>query len=176
MTMLMEKNPVLDRCVNQLYEAIKESAYNTKYSWDQLKSLAGLRSMKQETLYYVVNKVCLLMMANNQRYLVTECKYGKRVILPSEHGIAAHNTIKKSARVYRKAGAIIASTNMEELSEAERNDIIDRANRYSTLEAFSNEILRRKRVGVDVKESARMANVFLDAVKLFTRGDEKQSN
>lgn len=164
---MFEKNKQLQQAIDTLYENLKDEEYGKKISWNKLKALAGNESLSKDNLYYVANKVCLMLMRNNQRYLETVRKAGKRIINPDEHQLVAKKKVNKSVRIYRNAGAILASTNMDELTEEQKQQVIESANKYSTLEMFTLEMLKKKKIGKSNKEDVRTASLFLDAIKMF---------
>ena len=163
---MFEKNKQLQKAINNLYNFLKKEEYGSKYSWAKLKEISGVT--KDEHIYYVANRVCLMLMRNDQKFLETERTYGKRIVNPSEHGLIAKKTANKSVKIYRKAGAVLASTNMEELSEDQKKDVIDAANKYNTLEMFANEMFKKKQIGNASKSDVKTAGLFLDAIKLFS--------
>jgi hypothetical protein len=166
---MFEKNKELQRAIDKLYTELKDEEYGSKYSWEELRNLAGLRpTIGKNEVYYVTNKVCLMLMAYEQKYLDTVHKYGKRIVNPEEHGILAKKKAKKSVKIYRKAGAIIACTNMDKLTEEQKKQMIDNANKFSTLEMFAQEMLKKKQIGKTSKDNIKTASLFLDAIKMFT--------
>lgn len=161
---------MIEKAVTQLYDNLKDTEYGSRYTWHRLKELSGFgnREIKQETLYYVANKVCVLLMQQEQKYLETEIGYGKRIIRPNEHVGASRKIVKRSVRIYRKAGEISGSTNFDNLTEREKQEAIEHANKWRTLEMFSKELLKSKRIGTVKKEDVATAGIFLDAIKAFT--------
>ena len=167
--MKFDSDKQIEKAVNQLYDALCDAPYDTRFSWDELRDLAGLsKKTTMQRMYYVVNKVCVLLMGGAQRYLVTEMGNGKRIIKPGEHQLEAKKKVKRSVRIYRAAGHILASTNMDELSEEQKREVMENANKYATMEMFSRELLSKKRIGSASSDNVRLAGVFLDTIKLFT--------
>lgn len=168
---MFEKNKVLQKAINTLYEQLKEEQYGKKFSWKTLRIMIGEegQEMTQDNLYYVVNKAGLLLMGNDQKFLMSIYKYGKRIINPREHTIIAKKTISKSVKIYRKAGQVLASTNMDKLTKEQKTDVIESANKYKTLEMFATEIIKRKKIGVRKEEDIKNASIFLDTIKMFTK-------
>jgi hypothetical protein len=170
--MLTKKNFEIEKAVKKLYEAVKDTEYDKKFSWADLKRLSGLenKSDKIDTLYYVVNKVNSMLMVNNQRFLITQYGFGKRVIRPDEHSGVAKGEVKKSIKKYRRAGAILACTNIDDLSESQKTEVINSANKYRTLELFTSDILRRKSISdMSNKEKLQTADLLINTMDLFKK-------
>ena len=168
--MNIKVNPVLEYAAEKLYSAIKDADYGSKFSWDELECLGGFKKgeVKRSQLYIVVAKVCLLLMVNDKKYLYTVHGFGKRIIEPIEHSVVAKNKVKRSVKIYRKAGEVLGSTNMDCLSSDEQKQIIHEANKYRTLQTFTNELLNKKKVGHSTDDSRDLAGFFLDAIKLMS--------
>ena len=166
---MFEKNRQLEKAINNLYTEIKDKEYNDKLSWEELKKLCNVPGMvvSKQQLYYVVNKVCVLLMTHDRKFLVGVMGFGKRIINPDEHSVVAKKVVKKSVKIYRKAGTILASTNMDELNDKQKQEVIESANKYSTLELFASEVIRKKEIGKSSKGDVKTASLFLDAIKLF---------
>lgn len=166
---MYEKNKELQRAIDRLYNELKDSEYNSRYSWSELARLAGLhQSIGKEIIYYIANKVCLMLMTYDQKYLDTVRSFGKRIVEPKDHGVLAKKKAKKSVKIYRKAGAIIACTNMDKLTDEQKATMVESANKYNTLEMFASEMLRKKQLSKSSKSDIKKAGLFLDAIKLFT--------
>jgi hypothetical protein len=164
------KNKVLETAIMNLYNSLKDEPYGQQFSWKDIAQRTKLKDkLTQDNLYYIANKVCLLLMSSDNRYLETKQGYGKRIIKPEEHNYVAKKKVKSSVKIYHKAGQILASTNMDELTEEQKKQIIYDANKYSTLEMFAKEILQKKKIGVSQKEDLSKASLFLDTIKLFTK-------
>jgi len=166
---MFEPNKQQQDAINKLYNKLKDEPYGARFSWDELKDLSGLDDVDKGVVYYIANKVCLMLMVTDQKYLATEFKYGKRIVNPNEHELIAKKTASKSVKIYKKAGAVLASTNMDELSEDEKRTVVDAANKYSTLEMFTNEMLKKKKIGEVGKDDLKTAGLFLDAIKMFAK-------
>ena len=164
---MFEKNKKLQNAIDKLYSILKDEEYGNTYSWNKLALLSGMPNTNKQDIYYIANKVCLLLMKHDQKYLITEHGSGKRIVIPSEHNLIAKKTANKSVKIYRKAGAVIASTNLDKLNDEEKNEIIQAANKYSTLEMFTNEMLKKKKIGQSSKEDVKTASLFLDTIKMF---------
>ena len=136
-----EKNPRIQRAIRVLYEFMRELEYGTEISWDDLKLRTELPSISQQTLYRIVNKVNDLLITDS-KYMSTVHGFGKRILKPTEHRVEAKKKVKSSARIYRKAGTILASTNMDSLDEQERNRVIEEAKKWQTLEHIHTELLK----------------------------------
>jgi hypothetical protein len=169
---MFDHNKQLQKAIDTLYEKMKSLNYGDRFSWNKLAQMSDLSTKDMNKVYYVTNKVCLMLMKNDQKYLETEHKYGKRIINPQEHQLIAKKTANKSVRIYKKAGAVLASTNMEELTDEQKKEVIEAANRYNTLEMFTTEMLKKKQIGIAGKTDVRTASLFLDAIKLFTDKDK----
>jgi len=169
MSGIIKENVIIQGAIRTLYDAMREKEYGEKFAWDELRQMTGVIDLPLDRLYYVCNKVCLLLMEHDQKYLETINSYGKRIILPSEHGIVANKKVKRSVRIYRKAGAVLTSTNMGELTDDQKKQIVYDANKYSTLEMFAREMLNKKQLGKSEEEDGSKASLFLDAIKLFTK-------
>lgn len=161
------KDELLQKKINILYENLKGRPYDTKITWKEIKNIIGLDDIRQ--VYYVANKVCLLLMYHDSKYLATEHGVGKRIIKPNEHDVVAKKNVKKSVKIYKKSGAILASTNMDLLTDDEKDRVIVNANKYATLEMFANEMLKKKEIGKKSPDDVRTASLFLDAIRMFTQ-------
>lgn len=172
---MFKRNIFYEKAITTLYENIRGSDYGTKYSWKDLQKLAGLENKQVdiECIYYIANKVCLLMMQSDQRFLMTVPSFGKRIINPVEHSAVAKKKVKHIAMGYRDVGKVIASTNMDMLSQEQKNQVVEDANRYSTLEMFANEMLKKKSVGIVKKNDVLTAGLFLDVIKMFQKQEKK---
>lgn len=168
---MYKPNKELQNAINVLYEFLKNENYGKSYSWHELSSLAGFKTFNSDNIYYVANRVCLMLMRNDKRYLQTVHGVGKRLINPNEHQLFAKKTANKSVKIYKKAGAILASTNMDELNDDQKREVIEAANKYTTLEMFTQEMLSKKRIGVSGKSDVRTASLFLDTIKAFSGKD-----
>lgn len=169
---MFSKNKELQRAVDKLYENIKDCKYGEKFSWGVLKELSGNEKLKKQELYYVVNSACLLLMQNDMKYLQSIHGFGKYIIEPREHNIVAKKKAKKSVKIYRTAGQVLASTNLELLTEDQKREVVDSANKYSTLEMFSQEMLKKRKLSSAKKEDILNASFFLDAIQLFSKNKE----
>jgi len=63
-----------------------------------------------------------------------------------------------------------SSTNLNELNEEEQKNIIESANKYHTLEMFTSEILKKKKIGTYNKIDSRSAGLIMDTMKFFSDG------
>ena len=162
------KNKLLEKAINRLYERVRTEEYGCKFTWEELRVISGLDGEDKANLYYVANKVCLMLMEHDQKYLETLAGYGKRIVNPSEHNLIAKKKVARSVKIYRKAGSILASTNLDKLSEDEKLSIINEANKYRTLEMFTSEMLKKKQIGKSSKGDVKTAGLFLDAIKMFS--------
>lgn len=165
---MFERNKMLEKAVERLYEIVRKEKYGTKFTWDEIAHLSGIDGDDRQKLYYVANKVCLLLMRNDQKYLETVANHGKRIVNPSEHNVLAKKKVNRSVKIYRKAGNILASTNLDELDEEQKNEVITSANKYRTLEMFTTEMLNKKQIGKSSKDDIKTAGLFLDAIKMFS--------
>lgn len=159
-----KKNPKTEKAINTLYESIRELPYDQRISWGELNKRTGT-TLSVENLYYVVQRVNDLMMANDSKYMETVHGFGKRIINPSEHSTVARKKVRKSVKIYRKAGAILASTNMDELNEDQKTQILSDAKKWQTLELVHNELLKKKekKLTTEQKES----KIMLDMISLL---------
>jgi len=167
---MIKKNKKIENAINNIYEEIKSCDYDTKFNWDKLAKMTKILSIKKEDLYYILGKVNLLLMQFDQKCLITIHGFGKRIINPKEHDLLAKKTAKKAVKQYKKAGAIISSTNLNELNEEEQKNIIESANKYHTLEMFTSEILKKKKIGTYNKIDSRSAGLIMDTMKFFSDG------
>ena len=99
-----------------------------------------------------------MMMQFDQKYLVTVVGVGKRIINPAEHSVVAKHKVKRSVRLYRQAGAVLSSTNTDMLTSDQKRQVIEDANKYSTLEMFANEVLKKKQIGISTKDGSSPFN------------------
>lgn len=164
--MKFQHNVAFEKAINTLSEKLSVADYDSKFSWDELKSLckAGV-DLSRKDLYYILSKVNKLLMQNNQRALVSIQGFGKRILKPNEHSTVARKEAKKSARIYRKAGQIINATNLDGLNSDERLRVIEDANRWRTLEMFQNEIL--KKPTLQHKSEVEKKALLFDMMKIF---------
>jgi len=166
---MFDINKELQVAINKTYEAVHDHEHGATFTWDELRAFTGLRSASKEKMYYIANKVCLMLMRHDSKYFDTIPGKGKRIILAEEHGVIAKKTVNKSVRIYRKAGAILASTDMDKLSEDQKRDVIEKANKYATLELFAKEVLKTKKIGKNTPDQIEKAGLFLDTIKLFAK-------
>ena len=170
-------NKKIQFAVDRLYKELKDIDYGKEYKWEELMELAGLpKDANMSEIYYIANKVCLMMMQFDQKYLVTVVGVGKRIINPAEHSVVAKHKVKRSVRLYRQAGAVLSSTNTDMLTSDQKRQVIEDANKYSTLEMFANEVLKKKQIGISTKDDNRTAGLFLDAIKMFTDSKKRQKD
>ena len=136
-----EKNPKVQRAIVELYEFIKTVDHGTDISWEDLKAKTGLPAVSQDLLYRIVNKVNELLITDS-KYMSTVHGFGKRILNPTEHRVEAKKKVKSSARIYKKAGLILASTDMDRLDEQEKIRVIEEAKKWQTLEHIHTELLK----------------------------------
>jgi hypothetical protein len=172
MNLQFKKNILIEKAINNLFNSIKDEDYNSQFEWDELAYRCGItpKPTKQQ-LYCILQKVNNLMGAE-QKYLKTVCGFGKRIINPNEHGIEATRTVKKSARIYKKSGAILASTNMGKLTQEEQNQIMQQANKYKTLEMMSEQLINRRFINKE-RSYEKVGTLFLDFMKLIKEEKEE---
>jgi len=165
---MFTRNRDIDLAVNNLYEKVKNAEYGSRYSWKQFLDMTGIKTpFTKNQLYHILGRVSSLMMANDMRVFTTIHGYGKRIINPDEHNITAKKQIKRSVKLYRNAGGILAATNLDLLNEEQKNEVISDANRYRTLELFAVEVLKKKTLP-HLEGAENPANLILDMIKLFS--------
>jgi DNA polymerase III delta prime subunit len=170
---IIKKNEMLELATNTLYDKLKTAEYGSRHSWDDMRKMAGLPSgIKKESVYYVASKVRWLLMRYDNRLLQTVAGFGKRIAKPEEHSGAAKKKVRKSVKVYKEGGAILASTNMEMLTEEQRNEVMEQAGKYRTLEWFASELLKTKRIGHSAPTDQIAAGHFLDMIKFMSKPKE----
>lgn len=170
---MFEKNKKIQDCVDRLYGVLKDAEYGSEYTWEELDAISGFGGDMKGS-YYIANKVCSRLMVFDQRFLVTIQNFGKKIINPSEHSVMAKKTIKKSVKVYKRAGSILACTNMDKLTEEQKVEVVENANKYSTLQLFASELLKKKKIGGGGGSDRQTAGLFLDVIKMFTEKEGKQ--
>jgi hypothetical protein len=154
-----ERDERIVRAVERLYNQLKDAAYGTTYSWDDIKLLTGLPQVSRERLYYISSRVNDLLL-HDSRYLETLMGVGKRLLNPEEHRVSARKQVKRSAKIYRKAGNILAATNLDAIESVdERKKVISDANKFRTMELLHNVMLKKgsKKLGGSSSEK-----VFFD--------------
>jgi hypothetical protein len=138
-----ERDDKIAKAVDKLYQHLKNADYGTEYSWADVKLLTGLPQVSQERTYYIASRVNDLLLGDS-RYLETVPGVGKRLLNPDEHRVSARKQVKRSARIYRKAGKILAATNIDEISSVdERQKVISDANKFRTMELLHDVMLRK---------------------------------
>lgn len=163
-----EKNPLLEKFIDNTYNNIKDDDYGVSYSWGELKEIASENTEQkpsQQQLYYILNKVNLLLMLES-KYLKTIIGFGKRILKPNEHVLESRKIVKQASKRYRKAGSIIGSTNMDKLNQDEKKDVITAANKWRTLEMFHNELIKTKKIK-DESLNKQSTKFILDYLELF---------
>jgi len=157
-----KRRPETEESIFQIYNQVKDLDYGVSLNWDKLEKMSGY-VMSRERLYDVVDAVNRLLMSKHQKYMETIIGEGKRIVLPNEHSLAARKKVKESARIYRKAGLILASTNMNMLTNDEKEQIIRDSNRWRTLELVHNELINKRTLS---KEKTNQ-NIIKDVVELL---------
>lgn len=163
--MIREKNQKIERAIKELYNILKEKPYNTQLSWKEIKEMTKEEELTKEQIYYITEKVNEMMMSYDSKYLVTVYKIGKRIINPNEHKIEARKTVKKSTKMYKKAGAILASTNLDELKPEEKQQIIEDANKFRTLELFTERLLKKKKITQEQKPEQNLLTNIVEMLR-----------
>jgi len=174
---MIRTDKFLEEHTGILYNELKNKEYGEKLSWENLRKLANLdRSVDMDTLYYIANKCCIMLMANDKKYLKTIFGYGKMIIEPNQHIGESKRKVKQSVKKYIIAGKILNATNMEMLSLEEQKEVIEKANKFSTLKMFTEEILLERKTLPDKRKSKDMRRTELisDIVTLLT--DDKKDN
>ena len=92
-----------------------------------------------------------MLLLSERKYLDTSHGRGKRILNPDEHILTARKTVRRSAKLYRKAGHQLAATNCDMLNEEGRNRVLEEARKWSTLEHLHNELLRKPPKKVEEK-------------------------
>jgi hypothetical protein len=167
------KRKKIDEATIKLYNNLKDENYNTTITWEQLLQLTETPNLTKPELYYVVLRTNDLLMLNNQKHLKTIQGIGKRIINPNEHTIEARKTAKRSVNVYRKAGKIIASTNLDLLAPEEKSQVIEDAKKWKTLEFFTNEMLKRKAIAKTSNETTDSLSFVVNIVDFFNKSSKK---
>lgn len=168
---MFDKNKKLQEAINNLYVDLKDKDYGQVFTWEEIAKKSGLNNPDKNLVYYVANKVCLMLMVHDSRYLATEHGKGKKIIKPEEHTLYSKKKAQRSVKIYRQAGAIMHATNMDLLSAEQKKEAIDNANKWSTLQMFAEEMLKKKQIGKSSIPDVRTAGLFLDAIKLFSKKD-----
>jgi hypothetical protein len=164
--MVYEQNKELNECKKILYDFFKDKEYGVSFSWEEIKKvLVGYKLNKQQL--YLVLSIVNKMLVTDQRQLETIHGWGKRILCPKEHVGASRKVIKQATKKYRHAGRIINATNMEMLSEDEKREAIDAANKWRTLELFTNELTKKKQI-TDDHVDPRTAKTVMDVIKLLS--------
>jgi hypothetical protein len=154
--------------IQKMYDHLKTKEYGVSFSWDELASVIGKPNIERELLYDLVNHVNKKLMYYDKKYLDTIHGFGKRIILPNEHGEVSRKDVKSAVRKYRKAGKIIACTNMEELDTYQQEQIKSDAYKWRTLEFISAELSRKKQISSNIKKE-KNEDLVLDVIKLFSK-------
>ena len=165
-----KKDVVLQRAIDNLYNALKESEYGKSYSWDELYRLCGVKELSLPKLYYICLRVNAILAAHDSRYMVTEHGRGKRMLNPREHDDKAKAKVKESIKKYKAAGQILASTNVDLLTSDEKKRIVDDANRFRTLELFTTELLKKKKL--TNKAKAEQASIAFDMLRFISKTND----
>lgn len=145
MNHIIQKNMQIDLATRKLYDYLHTMDYGQTITWQELANNSGAQ-LSQTQLYYVCNAVNEMLMSNVSRCLTSVTGVGKRIINPSEHSMSARKTAKRSVRIYEKAGKILASTNLDKLSDDEKNQVINDANKFRTLQLFTEVALKKKQL------------------------------
>lgn len=165
-----KKNPNLEICINKLYLNLKDMEYGAKFSWNELATMCGPtgKIISATQLYYVVKVVDGMMQAADKKLLGNVRSYGKRIINPEEHSLLARRTVKRSVKIYKKAGMILHATNLDKLDKHQQKEIMSDAQKYKTLEFFAKEALsdsKAKAGSVEHKITSKLLEVMSDKSK-----------
>jgi len=165
MAKVMVENKLYKDWAEKLYNFLKGQRYGFSISWTELAGFIGQPNLEREKLYVIIDKVNNRLMFNEQMYLETISGFGKRIIEPKEHSEVSRKSVKSAVRKYRKAGRIIASTNVSELDDYQRRQIENDAMKWRTLELISSEMARKRVVNSkgDVKQ-----DLVSDVIRLFS--------
>jgi len=166
MATIIIENKELKVWVEQIYSILKDKSYGVSFSWDELASIINNPAISRAKLYQIIDKVNNKLMVNNRKYLETISGFGKRIIQPSEHSEVSRRSVKGAVRKYRKAGQVIASTNMDSLDEFQRKQIESDAMKWRTLELIGSEMSRKK---VLVKDKDVKDDLVSDVIRLFSK-------
>lgn len=165
----MQANPEVVYATNNIYEALKTKEYGTQFTWDDLAKFSKLTNPPKPLLYYCTNRANKLLMMHDSRFLQNVHGLGKRILNPNEHAVTAKRTAQKSVRMYRKAGQILACTNVDQLTGDEKEQVIRDANRWRTLELFSSEMMKNKQIKTDADMSPENVRQAIDFIEFFKK-------
>lgn len=160
--MELKKNLMLERCMHNLYSHLKNADYDEFFTWEQLEGMAAASDkLTKQQLYYVVNKTNEMLLFEDRKCLATISGVGKRVMRPEEHREAARKRVRTSVSAYKRAGAILAATNLDRLSEDEKSKVVMDMNKWRNLQMLTEEAIKSSRKKVE--GSGRSKVVWQDA-------------
>lgn len=122
-----------------LYDAVKDSAVNTFYSFDELNRITGKDTRGSRGMIYKVNK---LLLKNEKKMLLNVINAGYKVGLPEEqmrHGIGR----KVRAKRHLDKGTLeLTNIDTTSMSNEEKTRMVHMLNRYQS----ALTIIRKKNV------------------------------
>lgn len=164
---MIKKSKELTECVDSVYNYLKGKEYDSRFSWEDLKQATGNMAVTKNRLYYILSRVNEMLMTTDSRCLQNVNGFGKRIIRPQEHVLVARKTVKRSVNIYKNAGRILGSTDLDRLDDDEKKEVVDDANKFRTLQLFTSELLKKKSLKDTRDIPKEDAGFLLDVIKLL---------